>query len=53
MGQICTKHDSFADGSEFVGVGVQPEIEAPLTRADIIAGKDRVLETAVDALGRK
>lgn len=45
--RVCTKHDSFADGREFVGVGIQPDIPAHLTRADIIAGRDSVLETAI------
>ena len=48
--RICTKHDSFADGRDFVGVGIQPDIPAHLTRADIIAGRDPVLETAINSL---
>ena len=51
--RICTKHDSFTDGREFVGVGVQPDVPAHLSRADIIAGRDSVLETAVAVLQRK
>lgn len=47
---LCTKHDSFVDGREFMGVGVQPDIPAHLTRADIIAGRDSVLETAIHSL---
>lgn len=50
MARICTKHDSFADGSEFVGVGIQPDIPAHLTRADIISGHDSVLESAIHSL---
>jgi carboxyl-terminal processing protease len=48
--RVCTKHDSFADGREFVGVGIQPDIPVHLTRADIIAGRDSVLEAAIHAL---
>jgi carboxyl-terminal processing protease len=48
--RVCTKHDSFADGREFVGVGIQPDIPAHLTRADIIDGRDSVLETAIHSL---
>jgi|ERR1700733_5382513 hypothetical protein len=44
---------SFADGHEFVGVGIKPDIRAHLTRADIIAGRDFVLETAVHSLQNK
>lgn len=50
VARVCTKHDSFADGHEFVGVGIQPDIPAHLTRADIIAGHDSVLETAIHSL---
>jgi len=48
--RVCTKHDSFADGREFVGVGIEPDIPAHLTRADIIAGRDSVLETTIHFL---
>ena len=51
--RVCTKHDSFADGREFVGVGVQPDIPVHPTRADIIAGRDSVLETALHTLQGK
>ena len=45
--RICTKHDSFADGTEFVGIGIQPDVPAHLSPADIRSGRDSVLETAV------
>ncbi len=48
--RVCTKHDSFADGREFVGVGIQPDIPAHSTRSDIIAGRDSVLDTAIHTL---
>jgi carboxyl-terminal processing protease len=48
--RLCTKHDSFADGSEFVGVGIQPNIVVHATRADIIAKRDPVLEKAIETL---
>jgi carboxyl-terminal processing protease len=51
--RVCTKHDSFADGREFVGVGIKPDIPAHLTRADIIAGRDSILETAIHSLQTK
>jgi carboxyl-terminal processing protease len=51
--RVCTKHDSFADGREFVGVGIQPDIPVHLTRADIIADRDSVLETAIHSLQTK
>jgi carboxyl-terminal processing protease len=52
VARVCTKHDSFADGREFVGVGIQPDIPAHLTRADILEGRDSVLETAIHSLPR-
>ena len=46
-GLVCSKHDAYADGKEFVGVGVKPQVEAHPTVADFRAGKDTVLERAV------
>ena len=48
--RVCTKHDSFADGREFVGVGIEPDIPVRPSREDIIAGRDPVLETAIQSL---
>jgi len=48
--RICTKHDSFADRTEFVGIGIQPDIPAHLTAADIRTGRDSVLALAVHTL---
>ena len=53
VARICTKHDSFADGREFVGIGIQPDIPAHLSRADILAGHDSILETAIHSLQTK
>ena len=50
IARICTKHDSFADGTEFVGVGIQPDIPAHLSITDIRAGRDSVLDAAVHHL---
>lgn len=46
MARICTKHDSFADGREFVGTGVTPDEIVHTSRKDIVAGSDPVLERA-------
>ena len=45
--RVSTKRESFADGSPFEGVGVRPDIPIPLTRADLAAAGDPVLERAV------
>jgi C-terminal processing protease CtpA/Prc len=47
--RVCSKHDSFPDGHEFVGVGVAPDIQAHITREDLIHGTDSVLNAAVKA----
>ncbi len=45
-GRVCTLQCRYADGREFVGVGVQPKIRVTPTVADFRAGKDTVLESA-------
>jgi carboxyl-terminal processing protease len=47
---ICTKHDRYPDGKEFVGVGIQPGVPAALTVADFRTGRDTVLEAAMKVL---
>jgi carboxyl-terminal processing protease len=49
-GRVCTKRDSYPDGRDFVGVGVQPDILVRPTAADVRAGRDTVLEAALRAL---
>jgi carboxyl-terminal processing protease len=51
--RICTKWDRFADGTEFVGVGVQPDVAVAPTVADIANGRDPVLEKAQEILLKK
>ncbi|MGH7576587.1 MAG: S41 family peptidase [Longimicrobiales bacterium] len=43
---IVSKRNSYADGKEFVGVGVQPDIIVETTIEDVRAGRDPVLEQA-------
>jgi len=45
--RICTKRDTYADGREFVGVGVQPQVIVRPSVADYRAGRDTVLEAAL------
>ena len=47
---ICTKWDRFADGTEFVGVGVRPDIRVERTIMDVVRRSDPVLEAAVAAM---
>lgn len=48
--RICTKRDRMADGTEFVGVGVIPEIRVRPTIAALRDGRDLVLEEALSVL---
>jgi len=47
--RVCSKHDSFPDGKEFVGVGVIPDVAAHVTRADLVQGTDSVLDAGIRA----
>lgn len=49
-GQVCTNRTTFADGSEYVGVGINPDILVRPTVADIRSGRDPVLEAALRSL---
>lgn len=51
--RICAKRDSYPDGTEFVGVGVIPDIEVNPTQKDIALGRDAVLEVAIKALQKQ
>lgn len=42
--RICSKHDKMNDGSEFIGVGVEPDIKLWTTLDAIRKGADPVLE---------
>ena len=50
---ITSKRDTMPDGTEFVGIGVVPDIEVHQTVADFRAGRDPVLERALEALKGK
>jgi len=49
-GWVVTKTTTFADGTEFVGVGIKPDVEVKPTVADIVQGRDPVLESAIELL---
>lgn len=50
--RVCTKWDRFPDGTEFVGVGVLPDVPANRTRKDVATGRDAVLEEAIRLASR-
>ncbi|HUO98223.1 MAG TPA: S41 family peptidase [Rhizomicrobium sp.] len=47
---VCTKDDTYWNGQVFEGVGIKPDVAVSPTIADIRAGRDRVLEKAVNLL---
>jgi C-terminal processing protease CtpA/Prc len=49
--RICTKRDSYPDGREFVGVGIQPQVVVEPRVDDFRAGRDTVLDAALKLLG--
>jgi carboxyl-terminal processing protease len=46
-GRVCTKKDTFPDGSEWVGKGIDPDILVHPSLIDVQAGKDTVFDRAV------
>jgi carboxyl-terminal processing protease len=48
--RVCTKRDTFPDGTEWVGKGIQPDVLVKPTLADVRTGRDAVLERAVEIL---
>jgi len=44
---VCSKHDRFPDGTEFVGVGIKPDVVVSQTLADLRSGRDTVLDAAI------
>jgi len=51
--RVCSKHDQYPDGREFVGVGVQPQVLVHPTIADFRASRDTVLEAALQFVTRQ
>jgi C-terminal processing protease CtpA/Prc len=51
--RICTKRDTYPDGRDFVGVGVQPDVRVEATVEDFIQNRDRVLEKGIEVLKKK
>ena len=52
FGRVCTLQERYADGREFVGVGIQPKVVVRPTVADFRAGRDAALEAALKYLRR-
>lgn len=52
-GKVVTTRGTYPNGMEYIGRGVIPDIEVHETIADIRAGRDPVLETALEHLRQK
>ena len=50
--RICAKRDVAADGTDWIGSGIVPDIEMRLTVADVVAGRDRALDRAVEEIAK-
>ncbi|WP_319004713.1 S41 family peptidase [Microbulbifer variabilis] len=44
--RVCTKRDTYPDGREFVGYGIQPDILVERTLDIVRSGEDKVLDRA-------
>jgi len=49
--QVCTKRDTYPDGKEFVGHGIEPDYRIEPTQLEVWQNRDRALEKAVEILG--
>lgn len=50
MGVVCAKRDVLPDWTEFVGVGIPPDVEVKPSLKAYLSGKDEALETALKML---
>lgn len=50
VARVVTKRDTFADGRDFVGYGIQPDILVEPSVDDVREGRDPVLERALEVL---
>jgi len=44
---VCTRYETLADRTEFIGVGIEPHVRAEHSVEDITTGRDPVLEAAL------
>lgn len=51
--RVCTKKDTYPSGKEFVGYGIQPDIEVKKLLKDYLENIDPVLVKAVEYLNKK
>ena len=51
--KICTKRDSYADGRDFVGFGIKPDIYVARDMSYYLSDSDLVLDVAIDFIKQK
>jgi len=47
---VVSKRDMFPDGREFVGIGIQPDVEVRPTQLDLLRGMDSVLQKGIEVI---
>jgi hypothetical protein len=47
---VVSKRDMFPDGREFVGIGIQPDVEVRPTQKDLLKGTDPILLKGIDVI---
>lgn len=50
--RVCTKRDTYPDGRDWIGVGIQPDVLVRPTVEDVRGGRDTVLERALEWVRR-
>ncbi|WP_236032825.1 S41 family peptidase [Algoriphagus pacificus] len=53
LARVCTKKDTYPDGREFVGVGIQPDILVSKSLTDFLENRDPALEKALEYLEKQ
>lgn len=49
---ICTKHELDAEGNEFIGIGIQPDIIVDEDASQFLKGNDNVIAKALEILSK-
>ncbi|AZZ99958.1 S41 family peptidase [Pseudoalteromonas sp. R3] len=50
---ICSKRETFADGRDFVGIGIQPDVYVPRDIEYYFSKHDKTLSSATEWLGKQ
>ena len=48
--RVVSKRDLFPDGTEFVGIGIAPDVVVQPSQQDLYEGRDPVLEAGIEAI---